>query len=152
VTQIVRAQPEAAAALTAIAYSAKRQWGYPERWIALWADALTIRSEFIASHETYAALVDGQSTGFYALLCEGPDRFKLEHLWVRPEAMRRGIGRELFLHAIERAKALGGVALATDSDPNAAGFYERMGARHAGTRVTDLDGRRREIPSFVLDL
>jgi len=34
--KIVRAKAEDAATLTEIAFSAKRHWRYPERWIAAW--------------------------------------------------------------------------------------------------------------------
>ena len=64
---IVGAKPEDTAVLTEIAFAAKRHWKYPESWIENWRELLTINPEFIASYETYAALVDGRTVGFYAL-------------------------------------------------------------------------------------
>jgi len=101
VMQILLAKPEDAAKLTEITFAAKRHWGYPERWMENWRHALTIHPEFIASHETQTACVEGELIGFYSLVCE-LGRMRLEHLWVLPEAMRRGIGRALFFHAVER--------------------------------------------------
>jgi len=65
--KIVRAKAEDAATLTEIAFSAKRHWRYPERWIEAWRDTLTVRADFIIAHETYAAVVEGRAVGFYAL-------------------------------------------------------------------------------------
>ena len=39
-----------------------------------------------------------------------------------------------------------------ESDPNAVGFYERMGARRVRAIVTELEGRSRELPILVYDL
>ncbi|MEJ2735480.1 MAG: GNAT family N-acetyltransferase [Anaerolineae bacterium] len=143
--QIERAKPDDAATLTAIAFAAKRHWGYPERWIESWRDLLTISPAFVAGHETYTAIVDGRIVGFCALGRED-NRADLVHMWVLPEAMGRGVGRSLFFHALERAKALGFRELGVESDPNAEGFYRRLGAHRVGTNVYTVEGHRRELP------
>src|SRR5256885_12005570 len=120
--QILRSRPDDAAMLTAIALAAKRHWGYPERWIGSWIHLLTVEPRAIAEQETYTAYLDGEEVGFYSL-CRALDRMCLEHLWVLPKAMRRGVGRALFIHAVERVRALGFVTLEIESDPNAVGFY-----------------------------
>ena len=61
------------------------------------------------------------------------ERMDLLHLWVLPEAMGRGVGRSLFRHALERARILGFRELEIESDPNAEGFYRRIGAHRVGT-------------------
>ena len=99
--QILRARPDEAATLTEIAFAAKRHWGYPEQWIQSWTQTLTIRPAFILENETYTARLDGHPVGFHAVLRE-QDRMRLEHLWVLPASMRRGVGRALFAHAVER--------------------------------------------------
>jgi GNAT superfamily N-acetyltransferase len=148
---IIRCRPEHAAALTSIAFAAKRHWGYPEHWIQNWSESLTIDPEFIAKHDTFAA-ADGERTiGFYALVPK-EDRVELAHLWVSPAEMARGIGRSLFLHAIERARAGGFRELQIESDPHAAGFYERLGACPAGWRISEVDHQRRDLPIYVYAL
>src|ERR1041385_3924590 len=128
---ILRAKPTDSAALTAIAFAAKRHWGYAEKWIENWRDVLTIQPEFIARHETYIALVGAQRLGFYAFCCEN-GRVDLEHLWVLPDAMGQSVGRSLFHHAVERARELGFREMQIESDPNAEKFYRHMGARRIG--------------------
>jgi GNAT superfamily N-acetyltransferase len=148
--EIHRAKPEEAATLTEIAFAAKRHWGYPEQWIQNWKNILTIRPEFIASHETYTACMDGQAVGFYGL-AKGLDRMLLEHLWVLPNAMGQGVGRTLFSHAVQRAKALGIKAIEIESDPNAEKFYEKMGARRIKTKMTELEGQHRYLPVLLYE-
>jgi hypothetical protein len=47
--EIIRCKPDDAATLTAIAFAAKRYWGYHERWIESWSDLLTIKREYITN-------------------------------------------------------------------------------------------------------
>jgi len=136
--------------LTAIAFAAKRHWGYPELWMRSWTHLLTIEPRTITEQETYTAYLEGEAVGFHSL-SRALDRMSLEHLWVLPKAMRRGVGRALFVHTVERVRALGFETLEIESDPNAAGFYERMGARRVATTVTELAGQRRELPVLVYE-
>ena len=122
---------EDAARLTEIAFAAKRHWGYPDRWMESWRDLLTVTPEFIAGHETFAAVIHGQVVGFYAL-GQRDGKLDLLHLWVLPDWMGRGVGRSLFNHALERTRELGFRQLEIESDPNAEGFYRRLGARRVG--------------------
>ena len=149
--EIVRAKPEDAAMLTQIALAAKRSWRYPDRWIEQWRQELTIRPEFIASCETYVATVDNKIVGFYAL-ARKLDKLELAHLWVAPDWMRRGVGRALFQHATGCAEGLGFRELEIESDPNAVGFYEHMGARRVGSRISEIDSQRRELPVLIFTM
>ena len=149
--KIVRAKPEDADVLTEIAFSAKRHWGYPERWIQSWRDILTMRPESIAANVAYSAMEDDRAVGFYLLTTES-DGLHLDHLWIMPSAMGRGIGRALFEHAVEQASVLGFRVIKIEADPNAEGFYQRMGARRVGTQVTEIEGARRELPLLVYQL
>jgi GNAT superfamily N-acetyltransferase len=124
---IRRALPEEANALTQIAVDAKRHWGYPEHWIKHWEADLTISSDFIRDNPVYVAEQAGEVRGFYALRVSGK-KAELEHMWVAPGSIGTGIGKELFLDAMDRAATLEVREIAISADPNAARFYERMGA------------------------
>lgn len=145
--QILRAKIGEAGRLTEIALAAKRHWDYPENWVQSWTATLTITPVFIEQNETYAATKSSEIVGFYAL-CREAASIRLEHLWVWPACMGQGIGRRLFRHAVERSHTLGYLRLAIESDPNAKGFYERMGARQINTQIGLMDGERRALPLF----
>jgi GNAT superfamily N-acetyltransferase len=149
--EIVRAKPEDADALTEIAFAAKRHWNYPESWIQTWREILTMHPEFISANVAYFAMEDNRAVGFYVLTTES-DGIHLDHLWITPVAMGRGIGRALFEHAAEQAKQLRFQAVKIEADPNAEGFYQRMGARRVGTNVTEIEGERRELPLLIYEL
>ena len=148
---IARAKPDDAAVLTDIAFAAKRHWGYPKKWIESWRDMLTVQPEFITSHETYAAILDGRTVGFYAL-GRKDDKLDLLHMWVLPDVMGRGVGRSLFYHSLERTRELGFRELEIESDPHAEGFYRHMGARRVGANIKELDGQRRELSILIYEI
>jgi GNAT superfamily N-acetyltransferase len=151
VTSIVRATPKQAKTLTEIAFAAKRHWGYPERWIQLWSPILTISPEFIQENDTYVALKDEKVIGFYSIAIDG-QKASLEHLWVLPKYMGQGIGAKLFKHSLSRCQELGVYTLEIESDPNAHGFYERMGAKQVGQSASEVDGQPRILPILEIAL
>ena len=147
---IRRSSPEEANALTQIALDAKRYWGYPEHWIKHWESDLTISSDFIRDNHVYVAEDEGELRGFYAL-CVADRKAELEHLWVTPASIGTGIGKELFLDAMERAAALDVSAVELSADPNAAGFYRRMGAMHIGETDATIEGQVRKLPRMKIE-
>ena len=147
---IRRALPEDANTLTQIALDAKRHWGYPEHWINHWEKDLTISADFIRDNEVYVAEQEGEVRGFYAL-CVNGDKAELEHMWVTPESIGTGIGKELFLDAMDRAATLEVRAIEMSADPNAAGFYERMGASQIGETDASIEGQVRKLPRLRIE-
>jgi len=149
--EVRRALPGDAEVLTRIAFASKRYWGYPERWISHWSEILTITPEFVREREVYAAVVGGEPFGFYALAGTGSE-LELEHLWVLPAWIGSGAGRLLFEHAMDRAASRGAKRVEIEADPNAEGFYLRMGARRLGENVYDIEGQRRVLPLLKVEL
>jgi GNAT superfamily N-acetyltransferase len=150
--RIMRATPEQTVRLTQIAHSAKSYWGYPARWIELWHNQLTITTSFVQENEVYAAIDDDDVVlGFYALGGDG-EKVTLEHLWVQPSSFGAGVGRQLFEHAVARARAVGGRVLEIESDPHAEGFYQRMGAEMIGEVTYELEGQPRTLPLMAYTL
>ena len=144
------ASADEATALTKMALDAKRHWGYPEHWIRHWSSDLTITPDFIRDNHVYVAEDNGEVQGFYALCVMG-DKAELEHMWVAPARIGTGIGKELFLDAMEQAAKLKVGAVEISSDPNAAGFYKRMGATQIGEVDAPIDGQDRKLPRLTIE-
>jgi len=148
---IRRVNVEEAATLTEIALAAKRHWNYPERWIELWREDLTITPEFIERHEVFVAIQQNKPIGFYALVISG-GRTELDHLWVLPERIGKGIGRRLLAHALDRAAALNVATIEIVSDPNAESFYLKAGAVRIGEVFSIIEGQKRLLPRLAIDI
>lgn len=130
-----------ASELTDIAFAAKRYWNYPEKWIELWADELTVDAEYIETNWVVAATAGSRIVGWCAVV---PARGEcwLDYCWVTPAAFGNGIGRALVTRALGYAADAQSRTLKVISDPHAEGFYRRLGFRRIGDRPSKPAGRR----------
>ncbi len=143
------ARPEEAGQLTALARRSKGHWGYDPALLARFARDLEIRPADILAGGTWVLERNGTLLGFCRVLAGDPA--VLEDLWLDPPAIGLGRGRRLWEVAVSRARAGGASALELDADPNAVGFYERMGARQVGeTPSSVVPGR--SLPRMRIDL
>ena len=139
--RIRRARPDEADALSALAARSKAHWGYDTAFLERVRDAMTLRPEDVDLHEVWVLeSTDGTPIGYHRVIPGDPA--ELEDLWVEPSSIGSGAGRRLFEHAVAVARGGGASALEIDADPNALGFYERMGAVLIGeTPSTLIPGR-----------
>ena len=148
---ICRVLPEEADELTQIALSAKAHWGYPDPWMEMWKPQLTFSPEYFEENESWLAVYNGRPIAFYTLQ-EKVGNAWIENLWVLPEHMGKGLGKRLFLHAISRSLELGYKILHLEADPNAVGFYEKMGMHKIGERHSEIEGQPRILPIMQINL
>jgi GNAT superfamily N-acetyltransferase len=114
-----------AARLREIAYAAKAHWGYDEQLVREWADSIDVDDGRIILVEEE----DGVAVAWAALIPQG-EVCVLEDLWVEPRVMGRGLGTRLFRRSEERALELGASRMEWGTEPNAIGFYEKLGGRY----------------------
>ena len=122
------AAPEEAERLTQIACASKAHWGYSAAQIDCWRAAfLTVTADYIQAHSVWIALdAHGEAIAFAALERHETGAV-LEHLWVLPAYIGRGIGKRLFERVASEA-----AEFTFTSDPHADGFYRKLGARKIG--------------------
>jgi GNAT superfamily N-acetyltransferase len=91
------------------------------------------RSAPAAAHERYVALLDGVAAGFLQLrlpLADNLGNVEMD-LLTAPQRRRRGVGRAMWAHAVERTHALGRkhlISASTDHRPDGGAFAVAMGA------------------------
>lgn len=148
--KIRRALPKESLVLTEIAQDAKRYWGYPEHWLQHWQADLTISPDFVNENPVYVAESDGELVGFYALVVHD-EKAELEHMWVAPKQIDQGIGKALFIHAMQEAAGQNVMTVEISSDPNAEGFYRKMGAERIGEVASEINGEQRVLPRLKVN-
>jgi N-acetylglutamate synthase-like GNAT family acetyltransferase len=126
-----RAQPADAAVLTSLALTSKAVWGYDASFMAACRAELTITPQSIAQQPTHVIERQGQVLGFYQLRIEGAVA-EVAQFFIAPALLRRGLGRRLWAHLDQTARAAGARRLEVDSDPHAEAFYLAMGMRRIG--------------------
>ena len=89
-------------------------------------------------------------------MCALEDRgewWALEHVWVDPNSMGQGVGRTLVQQALVLARAVRPARVVAEADPNAAGFYRRLGASQVGAVPAAMPGAPdRVLPVFEFNL
>lgn len=149
-TLIRKATPADTTAMTKLITAAKAHWGYPNAWMQLWQDELTITPQKLDERDFFVGVEGDELVFVYSLSQLDETRYELEDCWVAAEHIGHGFGRILFDDVKKRLGSLGAKRLKIISDPNAAGFYRRMGAEQTGEEPTKIEGR--VFPVFELKL
>ena len=131
-----------AASLTAICLRSKAHWGYDAEFMRLSAPAITVaEADIEAGHVLVGCDASGEAVGLVRVEPEG-EAAELGLMFVDPPAIGSGTGRILFEAAVVLARQLGAKRMVILADPNAAAFYERMGARFLRNEPSDaIPGR-----------
>ena len=123
------ARPDEADTLTQLTFASKRHWGYPEEWMALWTDDLTISTEYIEKNMVVVAEKDKKLLGYISIK-EDSSKFYLDNIFIHPSHIRKGIGEKLLAIGLDWCRKNQVVQLHVYSDPYSKGFYEKTGAMY----------------------
>lgn len=63
---------------------------------------------------------------------------KLDTLFIDPNYIGKGLGRTIWDHLLNKTKELGINEFTLDSEPNAEGFYLKMGAKNIGSTPSSV--------------
>jgi GNAT superfamily N-acetyltransferase len=133
--RIRQAWPEEADMLTELAMRSKAHWGYDSKFLPAVRDQLTFRPKrFAPDFHVYVLESDGKPLGFCSLIPIDSKTVELEDLFIEPECIGCGCGKQLWDFAIEIARKGGFTRLTLVSDPYAEPFYARQGATRTGEK------------------
>ncbi len=137
--------------LTAICLRSKAHWGYDEAFMRLSKPAITVHEADIADGNVLVGCnAAGRAVGLVRVDPQG-ETAELGLMFVDPPAIGTGAGRALFEAATVLARNLGARRMTILADPNAAPFYEHMGARFLRNAPSDaIPGRT--LPFYEYDL
>jgi GNAT superfamily N-acetyltransferase len=128
------ALPADAAELSELAFHSKAHWGYSTEFMQACRRELTVTPASIAGDEILYVVVAIQQelAGFYALEDLAGTRIELGALFVAPNHIGKGIGKQLMTRAKAHALKLGARRLTIQGDPHALEFYRAAGASVIG--------------------
>ena len=131
--------------LSALCLRSKAHWGYDAAFMRACVAELTLHPEDLTPDTLVVAEIDGTLAGMAQVGPVGADA-DLMAMFIDPDYIGQNLGRVLFNWCVETARAMGAPRLMIDADPQAAGFYTRMGAVQIGTTPSG------SIPGRVLPL
>ena len=142
--------------LTDISFAAKRYWNYPQQNFDIWHDELTITDKYIEDNAVFVYQQGGQVIAYYSIVQLESDvvvncitihaGLWLEHMFVLPDFIGQGIGRQMFKHMAETLKQYDVDSIGILADPNAKGFYQKLGCRYIGEYPSSI--KDRSTPHF----
>ena len=134
-----RALPSEADAARDLILRSMGHWDHPPGYLEEAAGLSSLSAEDLRRDDAWMVLVDGAVAGFYRL-SRARESAEIEEFHLEPSVIGRGIGRRMFDHAAERARAAGARWLVWSTDANSLGFYLRMGGEITGTEPSGIAG------------
>ncbi|MBK1876782.1 GNAT family N-acetyltransferase [Pelagicoccus mobilis] len=132
-------QPEEAKILSEIAVRSKGYWGYSQEQLELWREGLSTSPEYIAANSVRSIWHGQQIVGYFSIVKSSPPL--LDNLWLLPEVIGKGVGKQALTEIKTLAAQLGLSELIIISDPDAEGFYLHHGAIRIGEHPSIPQGR-----------
>lgn len=129
--------------LSRISKASKAHWGYPPEWLELWRADLEVTPAYLAQNRVFLLeLLPGkESIGFCIIQDEGTV-LSVEHLWILPAYIGRGLGAALLQKAIADCMSNDIRVIRVVADPNAAPFYAAKGFITVSFESSMPEGRR----------
>ncbi|PHO19494.1 hypothetical protein CPU12_00885 [Malaciobacter molluscorum LMG 25693] len=117
--------------LSDIAIESKGYWGYSREQLDIWRKDLRIEKEYIENNLIKIVYQNSNPVGFFSIK-SGTLKKELDHLWLLPEIIGKGVGNIVFDKIINECKRLNISKFTIVSDPDAEGFYLHKGAKRIG--------------------
>jgi GNAT superfamily N-acetyltransferase len=137
VDSIREARPDEATALEALHRRSSDVWEEYRAQLAANRDAIEAPRRAIAGGRVRVAVdARGRLLGFSVVLPIRDNRCELDDLFVEPDSMGQGVGRMLVDDVVRRARGAGASHVDVIANPNAQGFYERLGFETTGQAWT----------------
>lgn len=147
--------------LTQVAKSAKRYWNYPDSYYKIWEEELTITPDYISKNTVFVAQTNSNEViAFYSLVTLEQDlHFKttvlekgvwLDHMFIIPEYIGQGLGHLMFNHMMQGCRVKNITMVRLLADPNAKGFYEKMGCQYVRQVPSSIEGRTTPMYEIII--
>lgn len=143
----IKATPNDARQLSEIAFESKRNWGYPNEWMQLWKNELTLTPDYILGNQVVKIFDNRELIGFFSII--ESELIELDHLWLKPQSMRKGFGRHIFDEIRKTVSRKCKTTFRLVAEPHAKGFYDKMGGSLVSHFESKIPGRFLEVYEFL---
>jgi GNAT superfamily N-acetyltransferase len=126
--------------LSELSFSSKSYWNYPPDYMKRWKPELTISGEYLSNNVVFVLESKNEILAYYSIVnlrepnvigeIEIEKGTWLEHMFVRPDMIGKGLGKRLFMHMTDFCKMNSISEIKILSDPNSKGFYQKMGCKY----------------------
>jgi GNAT superfamily N-acetyltransferase len=114
--------------------ASKSHWRQPQAYLQAALPLLAVDDAYLAANLCFE-VVEGDAVVCFFAIADDDGGKSLDHLWVRPDRLACGIGRLACEHVVALARERRWRRLRVLPEPDAAGFYRRLGFEDTGRRV-----------------
>ncbi len=129
----------------------KGYWGYDEIFMDAFMEQFALNEKYLQDNTVYVMQKNEDIVGFFSFVFHEDDSLELDLFFISPEYIGKGYGRQLWKSCCSIACELGVEAFILWADPNAEGFYTKMGCKKIGVKKSSfLPNRYPPIMQFTL--
>jgi GNAT superfamily N-acetyltransferase len=132
---MVDAGEQSLAEINELIARSKAHWSWPQGYLEMALPLHTITPEYLRSNHCFEVLDAHNKLIAFVSIVVGSARVVLDNLWVTPELIGNGIGRRTCGRVFQLAREQGWTELWVLPDPQAEGFYVKMGFSDIGEQV-----------------
>jgi N-acetylglutamate synthase-like GNAT family acetyltransferase len=131
---IAHAEQQDLPTINSLIARSKKHWPYSAEYLEHAIPLLQIDSRYLADNLCWKLVDDHHGIVGFASVVQTPTPV-LDHLWIDPEMLCRGLGTLAFQHIRQTASDLHWSEITVLPDPPSEGFYNRLGFVDTGVRV-----------------
>ena len=129
----------------------KAYWGYDEAFMKACTEELRITKSDLENHHVVVAEEGSQILGVTQLEITDKNA-ELDKLFICPDAIGKGVGKQLFNWVKETSRAAGSRKITIHADPYAEDFYSYMGAKTTRTVPSgSIEGRVLPFMEYLIE-
>jgi GNAT superfamily N-acetyltransferase len=133
--RIVPARERSLAEINRLIVSSKSYWNWPAGYLEAALPLHVLTTDDLRSNHCFEVLAPhGRLIAFSSAVANTP-RVVLDNLWVTPDLIGRGVGRQMCEHLFRFSRRQGWTDLWVLPDPPAESFYRRVGFTDTGERT-----------------
>ena len=114
-------------------------WRRDAAYLAEAVALMSLNADDLERDEAWILEDEAGSIGFYRLSLAGQSA-EIEEFHLEPDRIGQGFGRQMFEHAVSRARERGVTRLEWSCDEYALGFYLAMGGQITGSTPSGIEG------------
>ena len=127
--RIIRAREESLARINDLIARSKSYWGWPAEYLEKALRLHKIEPSYLRSNQCFELLDVTDELAAFLAVAISDAKVVLDNLWVRPDLIGKGVGRQACEHVFRLAREHEWTELWVLPDHPAIGFYEKMGSR-----------------------
>lgn len=131
--------------------SSKAYWGYDQEFMDAFMEKFGLSEQYLQDNIVYLMSQSSRDIGYFSFIFHEEHSLELDHFFISPEYIGKGFGRKMWEACCEVAQELHVEEFTLWADPEAEGFYSKVGCRKIGVKKSPfMPNRYPPIMSFKL--